>query len=726
MSLEVRKENSMNTNTANAFKIIPKGEIALLEFDLKNEKVNKLSSPVMSELDHTLGELAKSSYKAVVLISRKDRIFIAGADIEEIKNLKNAQISQEMASMGQKILNKIEDLKMPVIAAINGACLGGGCELAMACDYRIMSDDPSSQIGLPETKLGVIPGFGGCIRMPRIIGLQASLDMILAGKSAFGKKAAKVGLVDQIVPAAILEEQAIKFASDLVKSGAKKRRKKFKSEGALNIALETIGRSVVLNQAKKMTMKLTRGHYPAPLKAISVIRDTYGMTNREKALSIEAKGFGEVAATDVSKHLINLFYMTEGIKKQTGVQDTNIKAENIEKICVLGAGTMGGGIAQLGADKGFLVRMKDINNNAIALGLQAAQKIWQKDVEKKKLNTYEYQKKFSNISGGTNYDGFKNTDVVIEAIVEDMNIKKKVLEETFKHCPSNVIIASNTSSLSINEMSKAHPHPENFIGMHFFNPVDKMPLIEVIRGEKTSDQTTATIFNLCKKLGKIPVVMKDGPGFVVNRLLLPYLNESMYLMQEGYSIEDIDRAYLEYGMPMGPCHLLDEIGIDVAVKVSKIFHQAFGDRAKPSEVMEKTGKSGRLGKKNKKGFYKYDSRGKKTVPDTSIYTDLGLGLPNKKLDAEEGVQRGIYMMINEAALMFVEDRIVSKPEEVDLAMIMGTGFPPFRGGLLKYADSIGTENIVDTLEVFANKIGPRFKPSQPLKNMAKTKRKFYS
>ncbi len=713
-------------NLENSLRLKDNDGIKILELDLEGEKVNKLSKEVLIRLSEIFSDLEKSkTTKALVILSKKPKIFIAGADIEEIKALKTPDACSTAAAQGQMIVSMPEDLPFPVIAAINGACLGGGCELSLACDYRIASDDPSTKIGLPETQLGIIPGFGGCVRLPRVIGIQAALDIILAGKSVPAKKAYKLGLVDECVPATALEEYAISYAKKIVESGGKKRRKKFQPKGVMAKMMEGPLKSVVFSQAKKMLLKQTRGHYPAPEKAIEVIQKTYGMSNRAKALQIEAKGFGEVAATEISKNLINLFYMMEAVKKQTGVADKSVKPLPVHKMAVLGAGTMGGGIAQLGADKGFEVRMKDIHNKAIALGYHHARDIWEKALKRKKITKYELEQKMDRISGGTTYDGFKQTDVVIEAIVEDLEIKKKVLAETYKNCRPDVILATNTSSLSVNDMSVALEKPENFVGMHFFNPVHKMPLVEVVRGAKTSDVATATIFDLCKKMGKTPVVMKDGPGFLVNRLLLPYLNEAVYLLEERYSIEDIDKAYLNFGMPMGPFHLLDEIGIDVAVKVAKIFHKAFGERAAPSKVMVGVADTGRLGKKNKKGFYIYDDKGKKGTVDVSVYKDLGLSHPSKKLDAKVGIDRGIFAMINEAALAFLEDHIVETPQDVDMSMIMGTGFPPFRGGLLRYADSIGSEKIVDSLEEFAVKFGTRFKPSNPLKQMAKTHRKFY-
>ncbi len=707
-----------------SIRIVPKGDVALIELDLVGEKVNKLSSPVMFRLQEVVKEIAAGPYKAAVIISRKNNIFIAGADIEEIKAMKKAEDYRVAVNKAHDIFNFIEDMKIPVIAAIGGACMGGGCELSLACDYRIATDESSTKIGLPEVKLGIIPGFGGCVRLPRAIGYQAALDIIVQGKAVDSRKAEKLGLVDRVVPAALLEQKALDFANEVAGKG--KRVKRFKAKGAMGAVMESApARAFVIGKWKDGTRKQTGGHYPAPLKAIEVIEKTYGMSNREKALAIELDGFCEVAVTDVSKNLINVFYLMESVKKKTGVHG-DVKPRKVDGLAVLGAGTMGGGIAYVAADKGIEVRLKDINNQAIGIGLKHARDLWDKLVKRKKITSYDFARKMAKVSGGLDYAGFGQLDVVVEAIVEDMNIKKKVLAETETKVKKGAVLATNTSSLSVNEMAKALSRPEDFVGMHFFNPVHKMPLVEVIRGEKSSDEAVATIFELSKKMGKLPVVVKDGPGFLVNRILVPYLIEAAWLLEDGMSVETVDRRYKkEFGMPMGPFTLMDEIGIDVCIKVSKIFHESLGDRIMIPPVMKKLSESGRLGKKNRKGFYLYDDKGKQLEMDSSVYAELGLSAPSDKLSADETIRRGIFPMINEAALALIEERIVETPDEVDLGMITGTGFPPFRGGLLRYADTVGAKVICDELEVLAGKYGERFKPSTPLKNMAKTDRKFY-
>ena len=717
-----------------ALQITEKNNTTYITFDLPNEKVNKLSTSVMKELKSTLEKLKTSNTKMVVFKSAKPKIFIAGADIEEINALKAEADVNYAVSEGQNIFNMIEDLPMPTMALINGACVGGGCELILACDYRIATDDSSTRIGLPETQLGILPGFGGCVRLPRVVGLQAALDVILAGKILNSKKAQKIGLVDSVVHPNLLESFSEKEIQKIISGGAKKRYKIFKARGLVGVLLEGPLKSVVFSKAKSATLKATKGHYPAPLAALEVIKKTYGQTdgqvNREKALKIERDYFTTCALTDISKNLIHVFYLTEMVKKSSGVVNKDVKAKSVQNLGVLGAGTMGGGIAYVAADKGIGVRVKDISHEANTKALKHAYDLWKKLVKKKVIDSYQFSQKTSLVSTGLDFSGFKNLDLTIEAIVEDMGIKQKVIAETAKHMRADAIIATNTSSLSVTEMSKGHPRPEFFAGMHFFSPVHKMPLVEVIRGEKTSDETIATVFELSKKMGKMPVVVKDGPGFLVNRLLLPYMAEAAFLLAEGMDIKTVDRAYVyDFGMPMGPFELMDSVGLDVCLKVLKIFKKAFPERVQISEAMEKLeSNKKRLGQKTNLGFYKYDQSGRKLDVDETVYAELGLKNPTNPYDSKECVERGVFAMINECCIALDTDKIVDTPNEVDLAMIMGTGFPPFRGGLTKYADHVGAKYVSERLTHYAEarSAGGRLSPSAQLKARANSGKTFYS
>lgn len=715
-------------NMQESLKVNYSNDIAILQMDLIGEKVNKLSSPVMLRFKELIEEVGKSKAKVLVIKSKKPKIFVAGADIEEIKNLKTKDEFEKAVKAGQDIFNILEDLPQITIASIHGACAGGGCEMILACDYRIASEDSSTRIGLPETQLGIIPGFGGCVRLPRVVGLQAALDIILAGKLLSAKKAKKAGLIDKLVHPGIIEEETMKWANELAKDGSK-RKKRFKAQDLVGSIMESaLGRSLVFGKAKSMLLEKTHGHYPAPLAALEVIKKTYGMKDRQAALDIERKYFIQMGITDVSKNLIHVFYLTEMVKKQTGLSaGSAVKANDVKAVGVLGAGTMGGGIAFIGADKGIHMRIKDINHDALGKAYKHASDLWSKLVKKRVIDKFQMKQKMDLVSGGLDYAGFKTLDVVIEAIVEDMNVKRKVIAETAGQMRSDAILVTNTSSLSVTEMGEAHPKPENFAGMHFFNPVDKMPLVEVIRGPKSSDQTIATIFELSKKMGKMPVVVKDGPGFLVNRLLIPYLNEATFLFQEGMDIKTVDDYYVKhFGMPMGPLALMDEVGLDVGIKVVKIFNKSFGSRIEVPAVMEKIEKTGRLGKKNLKGFYKYSSEGKRLEPDDSIYAELGLSAPKNPYTEKECLERGLFAMINECASA-LEENIVDTPDEVDLAMIMGTGFPPFRGGLCRYADSVGSQNVANALETYSvQRNAPRLKPMAALNKRAKDNAKFYN
>ena len=715
--------SAINLTTKN----IEGAEIAILTFDLPGEKVNKLSTPVMGELKAHIEKLKTSSYKMVVFKSAKPKIFIAGADIEEIKNLVTREQVENAVRQGQDIFNLIEDLPMPTMALVNGACAGGGCELILSCDYRIATEDSSTRIGLPETQLGILPGFGGSIRLPRTIGLQASLDVILAGKLLNAKKALKVGLVDYVVHPNLIEGFADTQIKKIIADGGKKRRKVFQAKGFVNKLLEGALKGVVFSKAKEGVLKLTKGHYPAPIAALEVVKRTYGYTDRTAVLEIERELFIDLALSDVSKNLIHVFYLTEMVKKQTGVS-SGVKGKPVKHLGVLGAGTMGGGIAYVAADKGIDVRVKDISLEANAKALKHARDLWAKLAKKKVIDSYQFTQKMSLVSTTIDFSGFKNIDVTVEAIVEDMGIKQKVIGQTAAQMREDAIIVTNTSSLSVTEMSKGHPRPEYFAGMHFFSPVHKMPLVEVIRGEKSSDETIATVFELAKKMGKMPVVVKDGAGFLVNRLLLPYMAEAAFLLNEGMSVEKVDKAFVyEFGMPMGPFELMDSVGLDVCVKVLNIFKKAFPERVEIPELMQKMEKNkSRLGQKTSLGFYKYDSTGKKTEVDQGIYAELGLQAPTNPLSIQECLERGVFAMVNECALALDADQIVESPHEVDLAMIMGTGFPPFRGGLLKYADKVGANYIKTQLEKYSGeRKANRLKPSSKLVERAAQNKSFY-
>jgi 3-hydroxyacyl-CoA dehydrogenase/enoyl-CoA hydratase/3-hydroxybutyryl-CoA epimerase len=703
--------------------LVEEDGIAILEWDHPDSKVNKMTVDSLLRLEEILEQLNTSDHKAAVIISRKGSNFMAGVDLALIKDLKTKKEAYDGARNGQEIFNRIEDLKIPVVVAIHGPCVGGGCEMSMACDYRIATDDTVTRIGLPETKIGVIPGFGGSVRMPRMLGLQVALDLILGGKLVSGEKALKVGLVDKVVPKELLREQAIVVAKELSKTG--KRSKRFKAKGA-NIILESPQlRWLVKQQARKSIIKKVGHHYPALFKAIEVAAKTLAIKDRQKALHVEAEGFAEVAVTDVSKNLIKLFFLADGVKKQNGVGGQEVSTREIKNVGVLGAGTMGTPIAYTFANRDLSVRICDLENEVIGKSMGEIYGYWEKALNRGRLDHYAYNKKKEHVSGGTDFSGFGQADLVLEAIVEDKEVKTALIKKLAPELKDDCIFATNTASLSIDQLAKAYPRPENFVGFHFFYPAHKMPLVEIVRGEKTSDQTVATVFELAKKLRKTPVVVSDSPGFLVNRLLFPYLNEAVFFLEEGMSMSVVDKHYKDFGLPMGPFQLMDEIGLDIVLPLAKALSTRFGERMKYSQLLEKMVSEGRLGRKSGKGFYTFNESGKAMFADSTVYSLLNLKKPTDPLSKKEVLKRGLYSMINEAALVVNEERIVKKPEDVDTALIFGVGFPPFHGGLLRYADKVGSESIADDLEEFAMREGERLKPSTPLRNMAKTDRAFY-
>lgn len=696
---------------------INKDGIAILTFDLPDEKVNKLTTAVMEELDVLLDQLdAKKEIDAMVIRSGKETNFIVGADIAEIRKITDTEAGERLARRGQAVFAKIEALPFPTVAAIHGPCMGGGLELALACSCRVLSNDPRTALALPEVKLGIIPGFGGTQRLPRLVGISNALEMILSGKSVYPRKAEQIGLADEVTHQEVLFERAIALAQ---KSIGKNRPKKVRARRRLVIKLieaNPVTRHLVYRTAEKNVLKETRGNYPAPLAALDAVR--YGLSHkREEGFKHEAKLLGQLAATEVSKNLISVFYLNELLKKGAPAPPFAVS-----HAAVLGAGIMGGGIAQLLSEKGIDVRMKDISTKAVSSGLKEAWDIFNKRRKKGILTRIQARDGFDRITGTTDYTGFRDTGVAIEAVVENMDIKKSVLRDFEGVAGEKAIYASNTSSLSIAEMATVSIRPENVVGMHFFNPVEKMPLVEVVRGSRTSEETISDVAALSRRIGKLPVIVSDGPGFLVNRILMPYIGEAVAILEQGGRIEEIDRALMRFGMPMGAFILLDETGIDIAHKVSEILYRGLGERAKPSGLLGRLYKEGYLGRKNGKGFYLYRGR-KRADPDPFIYGKIS-GQPGARITSQEIVDRAILLMVKEAALC-IKEKIISSPELLDAALIFGIGFPPFRGGLLKYADKIGAKAIVEKLEGFAHKYGRRFTPPESLAEMAKDEKKFY-
>ena len=698
------------------------GKIAILEFDQPDSKVNVLNTGSMQELSRAIDELStKSEVKALIITSKKQRIFIAGADIKEIEHIDSIEKAREKVDSGKDILNRLHDLDLVTVAAINGVCLGGGLELAIACKYRVASFDDNVKIGLPEVRLGILPGWGGTQRLPRLIGLNRGLTMILSGKIISGKDALRYGLVDRLFSEITLINDVIKFVHGLLEHKVHVKRRKKKKLVQKFLEDTPLGRTIVFSQARKNILKRTKGFYPAPLKILDVIKRTYAL-DIKKGFLIESKVFSELAITDVSKNLIKVFYLKEEFKKFPWV-GKDIKPLTINKCGVVGAGVMGGGIAQLLSYRDIPTRIKDINYDALKQALKTASGIFKYSIKKRRLKKQHVKYKLRLISPTLTYRGFENTDIIIETVAENLEIKKKVFKELSQIASSRTIFVSNTSSLPVIKMAEVTNATDRVAGLHFFNPVHRMPLVEVIKSTKTSDETLATVVAFARQIGKVVIVVKDVPGFLINRILLSYLNEAGHLIDEGVKMDRIDRIACGFGMPMGPVELIDEIGIDVGYKVVKVLEAAYGVRMRTASVLEKVKEKGLLGKKRKLGFYIHKGK-KKKEPNPDIYSLIKPGATGEVTD-DAVLKRMVYVMINEAARC-LEEKVVDRPQAVDMGMIMGTGFPPFRAGLLRYADNIGIENIVEDLKRFEKKLNAeRFRPCKYLLYKEEKKEKFY-
>ena len=699
--------------------------VGWITFDDPDRKVNVLTEGVMARLAEVVEETRQAAesgrVKVVVVWSGKADSCIAGADVDAIASIEDPVEAERKVRRGQEIFVAVERLRVPTVAAIHGACVGGGVELALACRHRVLSDSPKTRIGLPEVQLGILPAWGGTTRLPRLVGLPAALDLLLTGKLVDARKARRIGFAGDVLPAEQFAERVADFALRTLDlpEGASRPGKGLVARLRDDTAP---GRLAVVAAAKKRVLATTGGHYPAPLKILEIVRKGMG-GSVAKSLEAEAHAAAELLVGSVSKNLIHVFHLREAARKGTGVADPDARAAAVGTLGVLGAGVMGGGIAQLAADHAIRVRMKDIRHDAVASGLRHARSLFDKAVERHRLTVREAAQRMELIGGGLDYAGFAAADVVVEAVVERLDVKRTVLAETEEEIPEACILATNTSALSVDAMAEALRRPQRFCGMHFFNPVHRMPLVEVVRGAATSDDTIATIYALSLRLGKVPVVVADGPGFLVNRILTPYLNEAGWLLAEGVSVEAIDAAARAFGMPMGPLRLVDEVGIDVSTHAGAIMHEALGERLEPAPPLVALGASGRLGRKGGSGFYTYED-GKEKGVDTSIYDALGVTPARARVPAEVIQRRLVLPMVNEAARILAEGR-VRTAGEVDLAMIMGTGFPPFRGGLLRFADALHTRGVVGRMRTLEAEVGGRFAPAAPIEELARDDRGFY-
>jgi 3-hydroxyacyl-CoA dehydrogenase/enoyl-CoA hydratase/3-hydroxybutyryl-CoA epimerase len=689
--------------------------IVVLTLDVPGEKVNTLGKAVFAEFQALLAEAETDrSVKGIVFTSGKADNFIAGADINDFLTIRSALEGETMSRAGHAFLDRLEALPVPVVAAVHGSCMGGGTETILACRYRIASDDPKTAIGLPEVMLGILPGAGGTQRLPRLVGLARSLDLILSGRTLKASRARKAGLVDEVVPKSVLLVAAKRAALALAQGKLQPRRP--------GIGLgEKLLRPVIFAKARKSVLEKSGGHYPAPLEALEAIRRGTA-TSLAEGLKIEAQAFGRLSVSDVSRALVSVFFATQEIKKDAGYPP-GTKGLEVKKLGVLGAGLMGAGIAGAAAEAGVGVRLKDTTLEALGRGLGYVRGLLDERQQRGGLTGLEVGKRMDRLSPSLDYAGFKRADLVIEAVFEDLELKRGVLRDVERETPERSVFASNTSSLPIGDIASASRRPSRVLGMHFFSPVHKMPLLEVIVTPHTDAESVATAVSFGRRIGKHVIVVRDGAGFYTSRALAPYVNEAARLVEEGALVEDVDRALLAFGFPVGPIALLDEVGIDVGSKVAKVMHQAFGERMAPPASMAKVLADGRLGRKSKRGFYTYDG-GKKRV-DESVYALLPGGGARQPRDAREIQDRLVFAFLNEAVLC-LQEGILRSPRDGDVGAIFGLGFPPFLGGPFRYLDHLGPRFALEMLEKLQGRHGERFKPAEMLVGRAREGKGFHA
>lgn len=699
--------------------------VAVVLMDRRDEPMNTLGEEFVRELASVVDRLEQPDVRAVVIGSAK-KDFLAGADIKMFADMEQGDGAIEALQTLHAIYDRIENLHRvggkPVVAAIDGACLGGGLEMAVTASMRISTD--AAQLGQPEVQLGVIPAGGGTQRLPELIGIQNALQMIVTGRPVRPYKARQMGLVNEIVPADVLVDVATRRAEEAIGKGQPKDsiRSKLVPSAFRGMVLEgnPAGRKLLFKKATEMMLAETGGNYPAPRRAIEAVE--IGVHHgRAAGVAAEIRFFAELVKTPESRALRSIFFASQELKRDTGI-DSNVAPLDVTTVAVLGGGLMGGGISAVSAINAEAnVRIKEVDDAGVGRGLAYVGRVVSKRAKSRRMSEFEVDRIMNRVTGSATWDGFDRSDLVIEAVFEDLELKRSMVREVEAVVGADTIFASNTSTLPITEIAKASSRPEKVVGMHYFSPVEKMPLLEVITTEQTSDDTTATAVAFGKRQGKTVIVVNDGTGFYTSRVLGPYTNEAGFLLAEGASIEDIDGAMKAWGFPIGPLLLADEVGLDVGDHIATIFQNAFGERMAGPNMMADLVADGRKGRKNGKGFYLYDNGERKGVDD-SVYRVLGLSKP-KGMERAKIQERLSMAFLNEAARC-LEEGVLRSTRDGDIGAVFGLGYPPFRGGPFWTIDHLGADEVVAKLDELATEHGPRFIPAQILRDHAASGERF--
>jgi len=700
--------------------------IVEFKFDAQGS-VNKFDQATFKEYIEVVAAIKNCSDAKGVLVTSGKSNFIVGADITEFLEMFKLPVEELVPWIkgGSDVFDSFEDINLPTIVALNGFALGGGCEMSLACDYRIA--DTTCSIGLPEVKLGLIPGFGGTVRLPRIIGADNAVEWMSTGKAFKPEQAMAVGLLDAVVAPEHLREAAINMLKQAMAGKLDWQAKRQQKLEALKLSpVETI---MTFNTCKGMIAAKAGKHYPAPMMMVKTIEAAASL-GRTEAMLIENANFAKLAKTDAATAQIGLF-MADQVVKGKAKKAAKMATKKVSKAAVLGAGIMGGGIAYQSAYKGTPIIMKDINDAALDLGLNTAAGILTKQVERGRMNAKKMAGVLNNITPTLSYDSVKGVDVVVEAVVENPKVKGMVLAEVETHLDDDAILTSNTSTISIDLLAQSVKRPENFCGMHFFNPVNKMPLVEVIRGKDTSNETVAAVVAYAAKMGKSPIVVNDCPGFYINRVLFPYFAGFSQLMLEGVDFSAVDKIMeKQFGWPMGPAYLLDVVGVDTADHCTGVMSSGFPTRMAKidNDPVSTLYANQRLGQKNGKGFYDYgkDKRGRPTkLPATDAYELFkSTCADSKKFTPEEIIARLMIPMVNEV-VRCLEEGVVDTAAEADMGLIYGIGFPPFRGGAIRYLETLGLDNFIAMADSYAH-LGEIYQVTDGLREMAKAGKSYFN